>query len=131
MTGAAADRAAESEPNDASGDANPVTASRMAGTLDPMDADVYALSAANAGDGITAIADADPDGDGLLAGVALELLGPDAATVLATSEPGVRRAVAVGRLAAPAPGTYFVWLRVEDKDGRVATSDRIVVTVTP
>jgi hypothetical protein len=103
----AADVALEAEPNDAPAAASPIDASRMAGTLDGADADVYAFAVAAVGDGVTAIADADPDGDGLLADLRLEVVGPDGVTVLGVAD-GTARAVAVGRLVAAAPGTHFV-----------------------
>jgi hypothetical protein len=119
------DRSVESEPNDSPAVADPVVASRMAGTLDATDADVFSFAVDAVGDGVTVIADADPDGDGLFSGVVLELLHPDGGTVLATSDAELRGATAAGRIAAAVPGTYFV--RVTQLPGAADTDYEIVV----
>ena len=121
----ALDRSAESEPNDSPAAANEVRASRMAGTLDATDSDVFSFSVDAVGDGITVIADADPDGDGLLSSIALEVLHPDGVTVLASSEADVHRAVAVGRVTAATPGTYYV--RVTQAPGAADGDYEVVV----
>ena len=118
------DIALEAEPNETPEAANSVAASRMAGTLDAADGDVYAFAVTNPSDGVTAIADADPDGDGLLADLRLEVLGPDGATVLGVAD-GTGRAVAVGRLAAAASGTHFV--RVTQRPGAAGREYELVV----
>jgi hypothetical protein len=120
---AADDRTVESEPNDAPATATALRAARVAGTLDGADADVFSFSVADVGDGITVIADADPDGDGLLAAMRVEVLGPDAA-VLATRD-GARRAVAVGRVVATTRGTHFV--RVTQPPGAADHDYELVV----
>jgi hypothetical protein len=125
LVAAAEEVGLESEPNDTPASANPVAAPRMAGMLDAADADVFAFTLASVGDAVTVIADADPDGDGLLAAIVLDVLGPDGVTLLATSEPGIRRAVAVGRLVAATPGTYFV--RVTQAGGAADQDYDVVV----
>jgi hypothetical protein len=118
------DRAPENEPNDDPGTADGVSASRMSGTLDASDADFFAFQVESIGDTITVMADADPDGDGLLSGVALGVFGPDDVTPIATSEPGARRPVAV-RLLAPTFGTYSV--RVTQLPGGADDDYEVVV----
>jgi hypothetical protein len=118
------DRGVESEPNDSPATATAIHASRVAGVLDGADADVFSFAAADASDGIAVIADADPDGDGLIAPLRVEVLGPDGTTVLAARD-GARRAVAVGRVVATTPGTHFV--RVTQPPGAADHEYELVV----
>ena len=121
---AAEDRGVEAEPNDSAGTANAIRASREAGSLDGADADVFAFSVGGVSDAIAVIADADPDGDGLVAPIRVEVLGPDGTTVLAARD-GARRAVAVGRVVATTPGTHFV--RVTQPPGAADHDYELVV----
>jgi len=128
LVASAEDRRAESETNDTPGTANPVEAAVMSGTVVGADADVFAFAVERVSDAITVLADVDPDRDGGLANVAIEVIGPDGTTLLAASDPlDSGQTVAVGRLIAAAPGTYFV--RVTQAPGAVDADYDIAVLV--
>ncbi len=105
------DFAGETEPNDTFATATPISATFMAGIIDPVAPDVDFFSfAATAGDLIHVIVDDDPDRNATNLDSELDLLDTDGTTVLAAGDNGSLANNCAGTATAPTTGTYFVRL---------------------
>lgn len=108
---AAADAAAESEPNDTSGTADAITAGMTTGSLAAADVDVFSFPA-GAGEEVVVIFDEDADNDGSLADARLVLLSTDGTTALSTvadvDDDPANNTNAMGPVTTSAGGTHFL-----------------------
>lgn len=111
----------ESESNDTSGTANPITACYVVGSASGADVDYFSFNA-TAGDLVALVVDDDPDKDTDLLDTEIDILDTDGSTVLA---PGDDRDGnddnCAGAVAIAADGTYFV--RIGDGGSGGADTD--------
>lgn len=122
-----ADAAAETEPNDSVGQAQPVAGSLVTGEVSGIDVDFFAFEA-SAGQAIVVICDDNPDGDATNTDTGLQIISVDGTTILATGDNTLAAdANAAGTATATETGTHY--LRVINGSAASDTEYRLVILV--